>query len=582
MKKKGIYFRIMGGFLALWCVFFLVFSGLTIRARRDRIIWEVNGSLSTTAQITQQAVMKYSGLQYGDYSVMAVDPAWDMKGELQRYIGLNRTLRGLSMSLAVYDGTPAPLAKTGAYLTVRYCLPNRFMEGYGEDQFVHMGESHEAVLDIYEALPEQAASKLISYCQSASWGSEDILEVGSWYCVNFPWFWTDGETVIPKYILVYDGREEEEIQLPSITQDGKWLSEGRCGQVWFYENTPEPQQIEGMTLLGNGDVPMLTGMAQEPAWAAELVGDEEQVWALLSEDSGAEQQTQNLFLASSGFFRMKYWGCYVNPQVQTADGLYPGTWIFFAGEGSPLGDCAKGLLAVGLGSLLMVGLVGYILAAGLQRIYETQAQLEESRRKTTNAMAHDLKTPMAALMGYAENLLEHTRPDKEEQYLRGICTQVERMNGTVGQMLELSRLEAAVEPLNRERFSLGELCCQTAEEMSGSIRILVSGDEMIWADRAMLRRVLENFLSNAIRYTTPGGTVRVEIRQRKCTVKNPGQPIPTEELERIWEAHYQRNPARSEGGSGLGLSIAREILHRHGFSWGVQNGPEGPEFWFSF
>lgn len=172
-------------------------------------------------------------------------------------------------------------------------------------------------------------------------------------------------------------RRSGEGQDPPPLTAGKIQLSAQTGRVWFYENTPEPQQIEGMTLRGNGDVPMLTGMAQEPAWAAELVGDEEQVWA-------------------------------------------------------------------------------------------------------------------------------------------------------------------------------------------------------------MLRRVLENFLSNAIRYTTPGGTVRVEIRQRKCTVKNPGQPIPTEELERIWEAHYQRNPARSEGGSGLGLSIAREILHRHGFSWGVQNGPEGPEFWFSF
>lgn len=264
-------------------------------------------------------------------------------------------------------------------------------------------------------------------------------------------------------------------------------------------------------------------------------------------------------------------------------GIYDAPVLTAAGRIYPLKECAGTLATVGVGSLLLFLMVAAILIWQLTKVYEKQAELEAQRRRTTNAMAHDLKTPMAAITGYAENLLENTHPEKQEKYLRSIYGQVGRMNETVGKMLELSRLEAEADQLSLETFSLAELCREAiADYVGAQVRFLIAGDAKITADRAMIRRVLDNFLSNAKKHTAPGGTIEVTVEQGRCTVFNPGEQIPPEQLSKLWEAYYQADGSRSQGGSGLGLSIVREILTRHGFEYGAENREAGVAFWFTF
>ena len=227
-------------------------------------------------------------------------------------------------------------------------------------------------------------------------------------------------------------------------------------------------------------------------------------------------------------------------------------------------------------------IVGAILCWQLGRVYDAQAALEASRRRTTNAIAHDLKTPMAAVMAYAENLMEEVQPQKRDHYIAAIHTQTARMDRIVREMLELSRLEAGADQLRREEFSLGALCRQAAEEQPGDHLVLVSGDAAVCADREMLRRVLDNLLSNAQNHAAPGSAISVTIGRDRLEVLNVGQPIPEEQMERLWDAYYQADEARSAGGSGLGLSIVREILQRHGYSYGAENREEGVCFWFGW
>ena len=178
--------------------------------------------------------------------------------------------------------------------------------------------------------------------------------------------------------------------------------------------------------------------------------------------------------------------------------------------------------------------------------------------------------------------MEEVQPQKRDHYIAAIHTQTARMDRIVREMLELSRLEAGADQLRREEFSLGALCRQAAEEQPGDHLVLVSGDAAVCADREMLRRVLDNLLSNAQNHAAPGSAISVTIGQNRLEVLNVGQPIPEEQMERLWDAYYQADEARSAGGSGLGLSIVREILQRHGYSYGAENRKEGVCFWFGW
>ena len=155
------------------------------------------------------------------------------------------------------------------------------------------------------------------------------------------------------------------------------------------------------------------------------------------------------------------------------------------------------------------------------------------------------------------------------------------MNGIVTEMLELSRLEAGADTLHMELISLKPLCEKAAEAYQDAGRLfLLEGDAEIQGDRQMLLRVMDNFLSNAVRHTKDGETIRISITENRCSVYNPGDPIPEEAMQKLWEAYYQADESRSAGGSGLGLSIAREVLERHGFSYGAENVDDGVSFWF--
>jgi len=140
-----------------------------------------------------------------------------------------------------------------------------------------------------------------------------------------------------------------------------------------------------------------------------------------------------------------------------------------------------------------------------------------------------------------------------------------------------------VDILRRERISLGTLCREAMEPYWDSGRLfLLDGDAEIQGDRQMLLRVLDNFLSNAVRHTKSGDGIRVTITDHRCGVFNPGKAIPEAVQPKLWEAYYQADESRSRGGSGLGLAIAREILERHGFSYGIENQDGGVEFWFEY
>ena len=259
----------------------------------------------------------------------------------------------------------------------------------------------------------------------------------------------------------------------------------------------------------------------------------------------------------------------------------------YASEGYPIKECLPILKPVYGFSFALAVLFSAILAFALLRVWRKQERVEQARRDTTAALAHELKTPLSVLSATAELLSSDMAQDKRAHYLEVIRQQAARMDGSVRQMLELSRLEAGAKALRREQFTLSALAQERLDaaippDTNLHIEVTVSGTDEVDADRALLARALDAILENAVQHTAPGGSIFVRMENGVCAVVNTGAPIPADALPRLWEAYYQADASRAAEGNGLGLSIAKTVFDLHGFAYGAENTDEGPRFWFRF
>lgn len=267
------------------------------------------------------------------------------------------------------------------------------------------------------------------------------------------------------------------------------------------------------------------------------------------------------------------------------DGGY--VMMSFAAEGCPLKACLPILVPAGVLSLILAMLCAIILSFALLRVWRKQERIEQVRRETTAALAHELKTPLSVLSATAELLGDNLAPEKQGHYLEVIRQQAQRMDGSVRQMLELSRLETGAKALRRTAFSLAELAqerLQAALLTNSTIHteFAAQGEYEVNADRTLLMRALDALLENAVQHTPEGGCITVHLADGVLSVTNTGDAIPADALPRLWEAYYQADPSRSAKGDGLGLSIAKTVFDLHGFTCGAENTEIGPKFWFRF
>ena len=212
---------------------------------------------------------------------------------------------------------------------------------------------------------------------------------------------------------------------------------------------------------------------------------------------------------------------------------------------------------------------------------------EQQRQEFTANVSHELKTPLSVLSATAELLGDNLAPEKQAHYLGVIQQQVQRMDGSVRQMLELSRLETGAKALRRTAFSLAELAqerLQAALPTDSTIHteFAAQGEYEVNADRALLTRALDALLENAVQHTPEDGCITVHLADGVLSVTNTGDAIPADALPRLWEAYYQADPSRSAKGDGLGLSIAKTVFDLHGYACGAENTEIGPKFWFQF
>lgn len=221
-----------------------------------------------------------------------------------------------------------------------------------------------------------------------------------------------------------------------------------------------------------------------------------------------------------------------------------------------------------------------VLAFAIHRTNLRRDALEENRRDFTNAIAHELKTPLCAIRGYAENLKEDTVQEKRDHYLDQIILKTEEMDGLAAEMIYVSRLDSEKLVLKKEPVCLNDLIQAQLEKLDD----VISGKKLlVWyqaeeefhvtGDRKYLEKAVWNLLSNAISYNAESGTIRIIVGRDRCSMENTGEHIPEADLPHVFEMFYsgQRHFGDEEKHLGMGLYLTRKICALHHLSLTVQN-----------
>lgn len=200
------------------------------------------------------------------------------------------------------------------------------------------------------------------------------------------------------------------------------------------------------------------------------------------------------------------------------------------------------------------------------------AEENEKQRRLLGSLAHELKTPMTAIQGYAQTL-QHLSlsPEKQEKALTYIEKECKRLSRLSAKMLELTRLWEGVK-VEKEKLSVEQLFEEVKEtifwrlkEKGLQLEVRVSKGLWIWGDEDLLNSFFLNLADNACKVSPAGGNIRLEGSREGLFVMDEGPGIPKEEWKKITEPFYMldKSRARKEGGAGLGLSLCEQIARSH-------------------
>lgn len=223
-----------------------------------------------------------------------------------------------------------------------------------------------------------------------------------------------------------------------------------------------------------------------------------------------------------------------------------------------------------------------------------EAAAQEERGLLMANLSHDLRTPITAIKGYVEGIQDGiaNTPEKQRHYLEIIYNKSQLMEKLVRNMSDFSEYELGRMQYHFEYVEMGPFLCDLGEEYKEDVQQnqmtftsqIPRGQYVVTADRGKLKRVLDNLISNAIKYGTPGGAIALTAEEYEgglvIQVSDNGKGIGTQALRHVFDSFFRADTARSSAvpGSGLGLAICRSIISsHHGKIWLTSEEGEGTQ-----
>jgi two-component system phosphate regulon sensor histidine kinase PhoR len=221
------------------------------------------------------------------------------------------------------------------------------------------------------------------------------------------------------------------------------------------------------------------------------------------------------------------------------------------------------------------------LSSSLAKEIKQMREIDLLRKEYIGDVSHELKTPIFAIQGYLETLLDGAMEDKavNRKFLRQALKNANRLNNLVQDLLTISQLESGQMEMNKEAFRIYNLFLDVLDLLNfeidyREIKIHIKANNLekqeVWADKARIQQVLHNLLVNAIRYGKEGGNITLELTETpdkiNVAVIDDGPGIAPEHIPHIFDRFYriEKSRSRKNGGTGLGLAIVKNLVEAHG------------------
>lgn len=250
------------------------------------------------------------------------------------------------------------------------------------------------------------------------------------------------------------------------------------------------------------------------------------------------------------------------------------------------------------GDFVLLGDTFNEMATQIEENIKSIQSVERLRRDLIANVSHDLRTPLSIMQGYVETLLmksESLSPEKHTRYLNIVLNSAKNLSSLVSQLFEYSKLEAQqIEP-KKELFCLPDL----AQDLAVKYQILAEDKDIsmfvdieknlpfVNADIALIERVMQNLMDNALKFTPEKGTIKICVCQKRkaieVSISDTGNGISAKELPHIFERYHQAKKSTEKSkGAGLGLAIAKKIMEIHDADLMVKSEiGQGTQFWFT-
>lgn len=227
------------------------------------------------------------------------------------------------------------------------------------------------------------------------------------------------------------------------------------------------------------------------------------------------------------------------------------------------------------------------LATSISRLSKDLERLKNERNEFLGNISHELRTPLTYMKGYADIInRQSTSIENKKQYIKIIQEETTHLVGLIQNLFDLAKIDQNEFAIKKEKILLGDLIRTVVTRIQPAIKekklkfSVVCPDNMTaHVDSDRIQQMLLNILDNAIKYTPAGRCISMEVRQSKneilIIISDTGEGIPEEDVPYIFERLYraEKSRSRSNGGSGLGLTIAKEIVELHGGYIEVESAP---------
>ena len=243
--------------------------------------------------------------------------------------------------------------------------------------------------------------------------------------------------------------------------------------------------------------------------------------------------------------------------------------------------------------LLVLIVLLFLAVFSMRRMYKNRMQFEDRTKSLTRSFAHELKTPLAVTKAYVENW-DLVEEKERTEVATKINSEVDHMTRMVNTLLDLSKMDSGEVSLNLEEvelYDLSKACYKHLEKIANEKDITFDftkdkedGEYKVEADLDMIKMVISNFMSNAIKYGKKNVGVSLSGEGNNVTFKitNDGEPIKAKDKKKIWDLFYKKDKSGTDrlNSNGVGLAVNKSILELHKAKFGVTGSDKGTTFWF--